>query len=153
MLDLVRDVVRDLSAKFEVEVAKDAFDAGRLVATFRPEYQASWLSDSVSMLELKPFSDSEALEYLRSLFANVPVQPKGARESLQVFQAGKGDVLIWHANLLHGGSPIERPRCGWQRAAREAVLPPARRAFAAESACAGAYPYLSTGQTLYLSAG
>ena len=25
------------------------------------------------------------------------------------FLAGKGDVLIWHANLLHGGSPIERP--------------------------------------------
>jgi excisionase family DNA binding protein len=37
VLDLVRDVVRDLSAKFEVEVAKDAFDAGRLVATFRPQ--------------------------------------------------------------------------------------------------------------------
>jgi len=25
------------------------------------------------------------------------------------FLAGKGDVLIWHANLLHGGSPIGRP--------------------------------------------
>jgi ectoine hydroxylase-related dioxygenase (phytanoyl-CoA dioxygenase family) len=21
------------------------------------------------------------------------------------FSAGKGDVLIWHANLIHGGSP------------------------------------------------
>jgi excisionase family DNA binding protein len=37
VLDLVRDVVKDLSQKFEVEVAKDAFDAGRLVATFRPQ--------------------------------------------------------------------------------------------------------------------
>jgi excisionase family DNA binding protein len=37
VLDLVRDVVKDLSVKFEVEVAKDAFDAGRLVATFRPQ--------------------------------------------------------------------------------------------------------------------
>ncbi len=37
VLDLVRDVVRDLDRKFEVEVAKDAFDAGRLVATFRPQ--------------------------------------------------------------------------------------------------------------------
>ncbi len=37
-----------------------------LIATFRPEYQASWLSDNVSLLELKPFSDTEALEYLRS---------------------------------------------------------------------------------------
>jgi ectoine hydroxylase-related dioxygenase (phytanoyl-CoA dioxygenase family) len=25
------------------------------------------------------------------------------------FLAGKGDVLVWHANLLHGGRPIERP--------------------------------------------
>ena len=37
VLDLVRDVVNDLSHKFEVEVAKDAFDAGRLVATFKPQ--------------------------------------------------------------------------------------------------------------------
>ena len=37
VLDLVRDVVRDLDRKFEVEVARDAFDAGRLVATFRPQ--------------------------------------------------------------------------------------------------------------------
>lgn len=27
----------------------------------------------------------------------------------QVFLAKRGDVLIWHANLLHGGSPITRP--------------------------------------------
>lgn len=37
VLDLVRDVVKDLSHKFDVEVARDAFDAGRLVATFRPQ--------------------------------------------------------------------------------------------------------------------
>lgn len=37
-----------------------------LVATFRPEYQANWLNDIVSMLELKPFSDTEALDYLRT---------------------------------------------------------------------------------------
>ncbi len=43
-------------------------------------------------------TQEEALEYLRSLFANVPVQPKGARESLQVFQAGKGDVLLAYEN-------------------------------------------------------
>jgi sulfate transport system substrate-binding protein len=40
----------------------------------------------------------EALEYLQRLFANVPVQPKGARESLQVFSAGKGDVLLAYEN-------------------------------------------------------
>ncbi|MCC6278971.1 MAG: phytanoyl-CoA dioxygenase family protein [Saprospiraceae bacterium] len=27
----------------------------------------------------------------------------------QLFLAKRGDVLIWHANLLHGGSPITRP--------------------------------------------
>ena len=37
VLELVRDLVKELDHKFEVEVAKDAFDAGRLVATFRPQ--------------------------------------------------------------------------------------------------------------------
>ncbi|MBL4685465.1 MAG: response regulator [Nannocystaceae bacterium] len=37
VLDLVGDVVKDLNHKFEVEVAKDAFDAGRLVVSFRPQ--------------------------------------------------------------------------------------------------------------------
>lgn len=37
VLDLVRDVLKDLSHQFEVEVARDAFDAGRLVALFRPQ--------------------------------------------------------------------------------------------------------------------
>lgn len=37
VLELVSDVVRDLSRAFEVEVARDAFDAGRFVATFRPQ--------------------------------------------------------------------------------------------------------------------
>ncbi len=27
----------------------------------------------------------------------------------KVFQAHRGDVLVWHANLLHGGGPITRP--------------------------------------------
>lgn len=56
-------------------------------------------------------SKDEALEYLRTLFANVPVQPKGARESLQVFQAGKGDVLIAYENEAKlakaNGEPID----------------------------------------------
>jgi len=37
VLDLVGDVVKELNHKFEVEVAKDAFDAGRLVVSFRPQ--------------------------------------------------------------------------------------------------------------------
>lgn len=34
-----------------------------------------------------------------------------AKNSLQkqLFLARRGDVLIWHSNLLHGGSPITRP--------------------------------------------
>jgi sulfate/thiosulfate transport system substrate-binding protein len=56
-------------------------------------------------------SKDEALEYLRRLFARVPVQPKGARESLQVFNAGKGDVLIAYENeailAQQNGEPVE----------------------------------------------
>ena len=40
----------------------------------------------------------QAIQYLADLFENVPVQPKGARESLQVFTAGKGDVLLAYEN-------------------------------------------------------
>ena len=43
-------------------------------------------------------SEEEATEYLRQLFANVPVQDKSARESLQTFTGGKGDVLIAYEN-------------------------------------------------------
>jgi sulfate/thiosulfate transport system substrate-binding protein len=43
-------------------------------------------------------SEDEAVEYLRQLFANVPVQDKSARESLQTFSGGKGDVLIAYEN-------------------------------------------------------
>lgn len=43
-------------------------------------------------------SEEEATEYLRQLFTNVPVQDKSARESLQTFTGGKGDVLIAYEN-------------------------------------------------------
>jgi sulfate/thiosulfate-binding protein len=43
-------------------------------------------------------SKQEAVEYLRKLFHNVPVQDKSARESLQTFAGGKGDVLIAYEN-------------------------------------------------------
>ena len=39
-----------------------------------------------------------AVEYLRRLFRNVSVQDKSARESLQTFAAGKGDILIAYEN-------------------------------------------------------
>jgi sulfate/thiosulfate transport system substrate-binding protein len=41
---------------------------------------------------------AQALAYLQALFKNVPVQDKSARESLQTFTAGKGDVLISYEN-------------------------------------------------------
>ena len=43
-------------------------------------------------------SKAEAIAYLRRLFHNVPVQDKSARESLQTFAGGKGDVLLAYEN-------------------------------------------------------
>ena len=43
-------------------------------------------------------SKDEAVEYLRQLFRNVSVQDKSARESLQTFLGGKGDVLLAYEN-------------------------------------------------------
>jgi sulfate transport system substrate-binding protein len=43
-------------------------------------------------------TEEEATEYLRGLFANVPVQDKSARESLATFAGGKGDVLLGYEN-------------------------------------------------------
>ena len=43
-------------------------------------------------------SEKEAKEYLQDLFDNVPVQDKSAREALQTFIGGKGDVLLAYEN-------------------------------------------------------
>jgi sulfate/thiosulfate transport system substrate-binding protein len=43
-------------------------------------------------------SKDEAVDYLRRLFHNVSVQDKSARESLQTFLGGKGDVLLAYEN-------------------------------------------------------
>jgi sulfate/thiosulfate transport system substrate-binding protein len=43
-------------------------------------------------------SPEQAVAYLEQLFGNVPVQDKSARESLQTFVGGKGDVLIAYEN-------------------------------------------------------
>jgi sulfate/thiosulfate transport system substrate-binding protein len=40
----------------------------------------------------------QGLAYVDALFRNVPVQNKSAREALQTFSAGKGDVLIAYEN-------------------------------------------------------
>jgi sulfate transport system substrate-binding protein len=43
-------------------------------------------------------SEEEGIQYLRDLFANVSVQDASARDSLQTFTGGKGDVLIAYEN-------------------------------------------------------
>jgi sulfate/thiosulfate-binding protein len=43
-------------------------------------------------------SDAEAQDYLGKLFKNVSVLDKSAREALQTFSSGKGDVLIAYEN-------------------------------------------------------
>jgi sulfate/thiosulfate transport system substrate-binding protein len=43
-------------------------------------------------------SPQEAEQYLTELFENVPVLDKSARESLQTFASGKGDVLLGYEN-------------------------------------------------------
>jgi sulfate/thiosulfate transport system substrate-binding protein len=43
-------------------------------------------------------SEDEARQYLTELFEHVPVLDKSARESLQTFTSGKGDVLLGYEN-------------------------------------------------------
>jgi sulfate transport system substrate-binding protein len=43
-------------------------------------------------------SEEEALAYLAALFRRISVQDKSARESLQTFAGGKGDVLLAYEN-------------------------------------------------------
>jgi sulfate/thiosulfate-binding protein len=43
-------------------------------------------------------SEDEAKDYLTKLFDHVPVLDKSARESLQTFSSGKGDVLLGYEN-------------------------------------------------------
>jgi sulfate transport system substrate-binding protein len=43
-------------------------------------------------------SETQATDYLNKLFKNVPVQDKSARDALQTFSSGKGDVLLAYEN-------------------------------------------------------
>ena len=43
-------------------------------------------------------SHEQALEFLHKVLANTPVQDKSAREALQTFAGGKGDVLLAYEN-------------------------------------------------------
>jgi sulfate/thiosulfate transport system substrate-binding protein len=42
--------------------------------------------------------EAAGLSYIDALFRHVPVQPASAREALQIFAAGKGDVLLSYEN-------------------------------------------------------
>ena len=43
-------------------------------------------------------TEVQAVDYLKALFKNVPVQDDSARKSLQTFTGGKGDVMIAYEN-------------------------------------------------------
>jgi sulfate transport system substrate-binding protein len=85
----------------------------------RIETWDSLLEDGVEVIEPNPFTSGgarwnvmaaygaqlkqgktpeQAVEYLRELFRHVSVQDKSARESLQTFTGGKGDVLLAYEN-------------------------------------------------------
>jgi sulfate/thiosulfate transport system substrate-binding protein len=56
-------------------------------------------------------SPAEGLAFLKALFKNVPVQDKSARDALQTFIGGKGDVLISYENeaitAQQKGQPVD----------------------------------------------
>src|SRR6266511_1320831 len=54
-------------------------------------------------------SDAEAIAYLEQLFRNVPVQDKSAREALQTFVGGKGDVMIAYENEAIAAQQAKQP--------------------------------------------
>ena len=93
-----------------------------MVRKGNPENIKSWddlVTGDVEVLEPNPFtsggakwnimaaygaqleqgkSPEQAKQYLADLFDNVPVLDKSARESLQTFSSGKGDVLLGYEN-------------------------------------------------------
>src|SRR5918994_5759925 len=93
-----------------------------MVRKGNPKNIETWddlITDDVEVLEPNPFtsggakwnimaaygaqleqgrSPQEAREYIAELFEHVPVLDKSARESLQTFSSGKGDVLLGYEN-------------------------------------------------------
>ena len=49
------------------------------------------------------------MAYLEQLFRNVPVQDKSAREALQTFVGGKGDVMLAYENEAITAQQKEQP--------------------------------------------
>ena len=97
-------------------------DADLVDKSWNPKNIRSWddlVTGDVEVLEPNPFtsggakwnimaaygaqlesgkSPQQAEQYLADLFKNVPVLDKSARESLQTFSSGKGDVLLGYEN-------------------------------------------------------
>src|SRR5688500_3353040 len=93
-----------------------------MVRKGNPENIQTWddlIRDGIEVIEPNPFtsggakwnimaaygaqleqgkSEEEARQYVAELFEQVPVLDKSARESLQTFSSGKGDVLLGYEN-------------------------------------------------------
>ena len=54
-------------------------------------------------------SHEQAVAYIEQLFRNVPVQDKSAREALQTFIGGKGDVMLAYENEAITAQQKEQP--------------------------------------------
>ena len=63
------------------------------------------LSDAVG-IELKDFEESGYQKYSSMYEPAVQETISDSKVEKKLFEAKKGDVLFWHHNLLHGGSPI-----------------------------------------------
>jgi sulfate/thiosulfate transport system substrate-binding protein len=124
--DVGKLVDKGLVAKNWSEDAHDGFVTNSVVVfavrTGNPKGIRTWddlVKPGVEVIEPNPFtsggarwnvmaaygaqleqgrSEAEAKLYLGRLFKNVAVQDKSAREALQTFSAGKGDVLLAYEN-------------------------------------------------------
>lgn len=54
------------------------------------------------------FDEHDYTDYERRI--DEVIHENGITENKKTFLAKKGDLLIWHANLLHGGNPIQNPK-------------------------------------------
>ena len=54
-------------------------------------------------------SPEQAVEFLHKVLANTPVQDKSAREALQTFTGGKGDVMLAYENEAINARQKEQP--------------------------------------------
>jgi sulfate transport system substrate-binding protein len=93
-------VVRDGNPK-NIQTWDDLIKDGVEVITPNPFTSggARWniMAAYGAQLELGKSHD-EAVDYLRALVGNTPVQDKSAREALQTFVGGKGDVMLAYEN-------------------------------------------------------